>query len=68
MKWSFRTLKMRNWRCWIPVSDMTEQEAAATITDVMLPKVGKVRDIAQLPSGNLLILIDAGSPNDGNEG
>jgi len=31
-------------------------------TEIVLPKAGRVRDIAQLPSGNLVILIDENSP------
>ena len=31
-------------------------------TQLAIPKVGRVRDIAQLPSGNLLILVDHKSP------
>ena len=37
-------------------------------TEIVLTNVGRVRDVAQLPSGNLLILVDAGSPNDADEG
>lgn len=42
-----------------PVTDRTE---------IVLSRVGRVRDIAQLPSGTLLISIDAGSPNPGDPG
>jgi glucose/arabinose dehydrogenase len=31
-------------------------------TEIVLPKAGRIRDIAQLPSGNLVILIDQGTP------
>jgi glucose/arabinose dehydrogenase/outer membrane lipoprotein-sorting protein len=31
-------------------------------TEIVLPKAGRVRDVAQLPSGNLVILIDHFSP------
>lgn len=37
-------------------------------TSILLDGVGRVRDIAQLPSGNLLILIDADSPRFYNSG
>lgn len=37
-------------------------------TEIVLVNAGRVRDIAQLPSGNLLILIDAGSPNTSDTG
>ena len=37
-------------------------------TDILLSGIGRVRDIAQLPSGDLLVLIDAGSPNASSEG
>lgn len=32
-------------------------------TAIVLPKIGRVRDVAQLPSGNLVILIDHKSPS-----
>ncbi len=32
-------------------------------TEIVLRRVGRVRDIAQLPSGKLLISVDAGSPS-----
>ena len=31
-------------------------------TEIVLPEIGRVRDVAQLPSGNLVILIDENSP------
>ena len=31
-------------------------------TEIVLPKAGRVRDVAQLPSGNLVILIEKSSP------
>lgn len=37
-------------------------------TEIVVDNVGRVRDVAQLPSGNLLLLVDAGSPNDADSG
>lgn len=37
-------------------------------TEVVLERVGRVRDIAQLPSGGLLIAVDAGSPGASHTG
>ena len=37
-------------------------------TEIVLARVGRVRDIAQLPSGTLLISVDGGSPNPANPG
>ena len=34
----------------------------------VLKDIGKVRDVAQLPSGDLLILLDQNSPNRGDSG
>ena len=31
-------------------------------TKVLIPKVGRIRDIAQLPSGDLVVLIEKSSP------
>ena len=31
-------------------------------TEILLPKVGRVRDVAQLPSGNLIMLLEESSP------
>lgn len=41
---------------------------ASDKTEIALANVGRVRDVAQLPGGDLLILIDAGSPGKGDEG
>ena len=38
-------------------------DPATDETEIVLTNVGRVRDIAQLPSGRLLIAVDAGSPN-----
>lgn len=37
-------------------------------TEIVLRNVGRVRDIAQLPSGKLLIAVDAGSPKPSDRG
>ncbi len=37
-------------------------------TSLLLENIGRVRDVVQLPSGSLLILIDAGSPNSSDSG
>ncbi len=38
-------------------------DPATDETEIVLTNVGRVRDVAQLPSGKLLISVDAGSPN-----
>ena len=38
-------------------------DPATDETEIVLTNVGRVRDIAQLPSGRLLIAVDAGSPS-----
>jgi aldose sugar dehydrogenase len=43
-------------------------DPATDETDVVLRNVGRVRDIAQLPSGKLLIAVDAGSPKPSDRG
>jgi len=37
-------------------------------TEIVLANVGRVRDVAQLPSGKILISVDAGSPNPSDSG
>ena len=37
-------------------------------TEIVMPKAGRVRDVAQLPSGNLIILIEKSSPRWWNKG
>jgi hypothetical protein len=37
-------------------------------TQIVMRNVGRVRDIAQLPSGKLLIAVDAGSPKQSDPG
>lgn len=37
-------------------------------TEIVRRSVGRVRDIAQLPSGKLLIAVDAGSPKSSDRG
>lgn len=37
-------------------------------TEIVLRNAGRVRDIAQLPSGKLLIAVDAGSPKPSDRG
>ena len=43
-------------------------DPATDETDVVLRNVGRVRDIAQLPNGKLLIAVDAGSPRAADRG
>jgi len=43
-------------------------DPATDETEIVLTSVGRVRDVAQLPSGKLLISVDAGSPNPFNSG
>ncbi len=37
-------------------------------TEIVLENIGRVRDIAQLSNGNLIVLVDAGSPNSSDKG
>jgi glucose/arabinose dehydrogenase len=37
-------------------------------TEIVLARIGRVRDVAQLPSGKLLISVDAGSPSPSHVG
>ncbi len=37
-------------------------------TKIFMENIGRVRDIAQLPSGNLLVVIDKGSPSQSDDG
>lgn len=43
-------------------------DADSDQTSILLDDVGRVRDVVQLPSGSLLILIDAGSPRASDSG
>jgi glucose/arabinose dehydrogenase len=43
-------------------------DPATDETEIVLRNVGRVRDIAQLPSGKLLIAVDAGSPEPSDRG
>ncbi|MEJ2312596.1 MAG: PQQ-dependent sugar dehydrogenase [Gemmatimonadales bacterium] len=43
-------------------------DPATDETEIVVAGVGRVRDVAQLPSGKLLISVDAGSPNASNSG
>jgi glucose/arabinose dehydrogenase len=43
-------------------------DPATGVTEIVLRNVGRVRDIAQLPSGKLLIAVDAGSPKPSDRG
>lgn len=43
-------------------------DPAGDETEIVLARVGRVRDVAELPSGKLLISVDAGSPNPTDEG
>lgn len=47
---------------------LARYDAATDETAVVLRNVGRVRDIAQLPSGKLLIAVDAGSPKPSDRG
>lgn len=37
-------------------------------SEIVWPRAGRIRDIAQLPSGNLVLLIDKNSPNRSDDG
>lgn len=43
-------------------------DPAGDKTEIVLANVGRVRDVAQLPSGKLLISVDSGSPNPSDPG
>src|SRR5688572_23462791 len=43
-------------------------DLATDETEIVLQNVGRIRDIAQLPSGKLLIAVDAGSPKPSDRG
>jgi glucose/arabinose dehydrogenase len=43
-------------------------DPATDVTEIVLRNVGRVRDIAQLPSGKLLIAVDEGSPKSQDRG
>jgi hypothetical protein len=43
-------------------------EPATGETEIVLRNVGRVRDIAQLPSGKFLIAVDSGSPKPSDRG
>jgi glucose/arabinose dehydrogenase len=43
-------------------------DPATSETEIVLRNVGRVRDIAQLPSGKLLIAVDSGSPKASDRG
>jgi len=43
-------------------------DPATDETEIVLRNVGRVRDIAQLPSGKLLIAVDAKSPKPSDRG
>ena len=42
--------------------DLLRYDPIADVTEIVVADIGRVRDVAQLPNGELLILIDAGSP------
>lgn len=42
--------------------NLVRYDPATDLTEVVLPKAGRVRDVAQLPSGNLVALIEKSSP------
>ncbi len=43
-------------------------DPATDETEIVVARIGRVRDVAQLPSGKLLISVDAGSPNASSSG
>ena len=48
--------------------NLLRYDPATGATEIVLRHVGRVRDIAQLPSGKLLIAVDAGSPKSSDRG
>ena len=51
-----------------PRSDRARYDPATDATEIVWRNVGRVRDIAQLPSGKLLIAVDAGTPKSSDRG
>jgi aldose sugar dehydrogenase len=48
--------------------NLLRYDPATDVTEIVLRNVGRVRDIAQLPNGKLLIAVDAGSPRAADRG
>ena len=48
--------------------DLVRYDPVSDVTEIVLENIGRVRDIAQVPSGDLLILIDEGSPTVADKG
>ena len=43
-------------------------DPSTDVTQIVFSKVGRVRDIARMPSGKLLIAVDRGSPKSADQG
>ena len=43
-------------------------DPSTDVTQIVFAKVGRVRDIARMPSGKLLIAVDRGSPKSADQG
>lgn len=52
----------------LAMQSIVSYDAISDVTEVVMEDIGRVRDIAQLPSGDLLILIDRRSPNTDDTG
>ena len=50
------------------IADTILAASPADQTEIVLRNIGRVRDIAQLPSGKLLIAVDKGSPKSSDRG
>ena len=48
--------------------NLLRYDPVTDVTEIVLRKVGRVRDIAQMPNGKLLIAVDAGSPTQYDRG
>jgi len=48
--------------------NLVKYDPATDESEIVWPRAGRIRDIAQLPSGNLLVLIDRNSPSGRDDG
>jgi len=63
-------LKNSNFHSWngsfligaLAYQHLVRYDPETDLTEIVLPKAGRVRDVAQLPGGDLVILIEQSSP------
>ncbi len=73
---SLLKLKNSNFTLWngsfimgsLPQQRLVTYNLQSGKTEIVLENIGRVRDIAQLSNGNLIVLVDAGSPNSSDRG